>query len=60
MEITNPLYLELKVFETLEQGAKEVTELSSLLDLPEDSLHRLLDAAAVGSILKGGDSYAYT
>ena len=49
---------ELKVFETLEQGAKQVTELSSLLDLPENSLHRLLNAAvAVGYILKDGDSY---
>jgi 2-polyprenyl-3-methyl-5-hydroxy-6-metoxy-1,4-benzoquinol methylase len=50
---------QLKVFETLEQGSKQVTELSLLLDLPEDSLRRLLNAAtAVGYIKKDGDNYS--
>ncbi len=49
----------LDIFETLEERAKNVSELSRALHIPEDSLRRLLHAAvAVGYIKKEDETYS--
>jgi 2-polyprenyl-3-methyl-5-hydroxy-6-metoxy-1,4-benzoquinol methylase len=50
---------QLDVFSALEQKPLSALELSRALDIPENPLHRLLNAAvAVGYVLKDGERYA--
>ncbi len=50
---------ELEILDALEQNPKSVPELSQHLNLPEDSLCRLLNAAvAVGYVLKSDEQFS--